>query len=471
MFLSKKKVKAPDAPRTELDATARVHGSPGQRIFALMVAIAATVVIFGAVGYFYILPQWQAQEKAAQGEEKPLEVKGNTGKLVVPLDPNEGAPAAAAEATDDVYKPQPGLAGDAKPSAAPAGQGRASAGGQQRPVGVEGREAPPGMSGQQAEGSGEPSTPGGVSEKDQARARKLGGELGYFGETMTPRIERVGGQRANNAQAPTDDACARIEGGPEVVAECNARVAATRPQATAQVRPASPQSAPSGPPNQLAGQLTAIPTPNGAVGVIPNPHLTVQKGEPVTCTLDTAIQTDLFGFVECITDYPIYSMDGKVVLAERGTRITGEYSRDLAPGARSIFVLWTRATTPAPYHVTFDLLSPGSDRLGRSGIAGDVDEKFWQRYKGPLMFSLIQDASAAAAARASGQGATNTGVVVLPSTQNAGQSAVAELLKQGADIKPSLYRNQGDTISITVARYIDFSGVYKLRTVKGGRNG
>jgi type IV secretion system protein VirB10 len=472
MFLSKKKAQAPDAPRSELDATARVHGSPGQRIFALMVAVGATVVIFGAVGYFYIWPQWQAKEKAAQVEEKSPEVSAKPAQLVVPLDPNEGAQPAAAEATDDVYKPQPGLAGDAKPSASQAAQGRAQTGGQTHQVGVTGRETPPGMSGQQGDGEGatDPANQNRLSDKDQARVRKLGGELGYFGETATPRIERVGGQHGSAAPAPADEACARIDGGPEAVAECNSRVAASRPPAAPTVRPALSQPAPAGPQNQLAGQLVAVPTPDGAVGFIPHPHLTLQKGEPITCTLDTAIQTDLFGFVECITDFPIKSMDGKVVLAERGTRITGEYSRDLAPGARSIFVLWTRGTTPAPYHVTFDLLSPGSDRLGRSGISGDVDDKFWQRYKGPLMFSLLQDASAAAAAKASGQGATNSAVVVLPSTQNAGQSAVAELLKQSGDIKASLYRNQGETISITVARYIDFSSVYRLRSAKGGRN-
>lgn len=475
MFLSKKKAEGPEAPRSELDATARVHGSPGQRIFAIMVAVGASVVIFGAIAYFYIMPQWQAQEKVTQGDAKEPEIKTEAPKLSVPLDPAEGNPPPATAATDDVYTPQPGLAGDAKPSAAATGQGRPQPNGQGQQVGVEGRGAPPGMAGQQGDASGGyvQASPNGVSEADQARARKLGGELGYFGDEMPePRIQRVGGQRSPDAQAPTDTACARFEGDAETMAECNRRVAAARgPTPTpAPARPTSPQQSPAGPPNQQAGQLVAIPTPNGSVGIVPNPHLTLQKGEPITCTLDTAIQTDQFGFVECVTDYPVKSMDGKVVLAERGTRITGEYTRDIAPGARTIFVLWTRATTPAPYHVTFDLLSPGSDRLGRSGISGDVDDKFWQRYKGPLMFSLIQDASAAVAARASGQGATNSGVVVLPSTQNAGQSAVAELLKQGGDIKASLYRNQGDTISITVARYIDFSSVYKLRAVKGRRN-
>jgi type IV secretion system protein VirB10 len=428
-------------------------------------------MIFGTVFYFYIWPQLNTPKTTAAPEDKGGGVAGEAPKLVVPLDPNEGAHSAPAETTEDVYQSQPGLVGDAKPSASPQNQSGTTRRGNSQ-VAVHGRETPPGMEGHSDEGNGQ-ATAAAAAEtpKEVARARKMGGELGYFGPESEPVIERAGGQPATASASRIDQSCAGVDGGPEVVAECNRRVAAARPAQASPVQHTAPPAAPAGQPNQFSGQLVAIPTPNGAVGTVPNPHMTLQKGEPMTCTLDTAIQTEQFGFVECITDFPTYSMDGKTVLAERGTRITGEYSRDMAPGANTIFVLWTRGTTPAPHHVTFDLLSPGSDRLGRSGIAGDVDDKFWARYKGPLLFSVLQDASAAAAARASGSGGTNGGIVILPSTQNTGQTAVAELLKQGADIKPSLYRNQGETISITVARYIDFSGVYKLRTVKGRRNG
>ena len=55
-------------------------------------------------------------------------------------------------------------------------------------------------------------------------------------------------------------------------------------------------------------------------------------------------------------------------------------------------------------------------------------------------------------------------------SQNTGsttKSIVEEMLKQGSQLKPSLYKNQGEIIKIFVARDVDFSTVYELRPVAG----
>ena len=474
MFLNKKKGAKPEAARTDLEGIATTHGGTGQKILAMMVAIAASVVILGGVAWKFVMPKLTETKAAPEQPAKKVEAKP-AAEISVPLDlgrtvssTDADAPQAANGAymneAESAYRPLPGLAGDARPSAAPAKRNT----GTDRPVGSPpssaGRRLPPGMEGD----AGSYSLAQGADALADAQAkaritdRKLSGDLGDFGDT--PAV------RSSTAQRPAErnEGCAGIYGGPEAEAECNRRMPARAPAPAVVTQASAPAPAPA-PQNGggLANQLVGIQTPNGGVGVIPNPHLTLAKGEPVTCTLTTAIRTEQAGFVECVTDCPIYAMDGKVLLAERGTRISGEYSRDASPGSRSIFVLWTRAVTPAPHFVTFDLFSPGSDRLGRSGIDGDVDNKYWERYSGPLMFSLLQDVSTVATAKAAGTSGTSTGVFLLPSTQSTGQNAVAELLKQGSDVKRSVYRNQGDTISITVARYIDFSTVYKLRTVKG----
>ena len=46
---------------------------------------------------------------------------------------------------------------------------------------------------------------------------------------------------------------------------------------------------------------------------------------------------------------------------------------------------------------------------------------------------------------------------------NATNTIVEEMLKQGSQLKPSLYKNQGEIIKIFVARDVDFSTVYELR--------
>lgn len=471
MFLSKKKVEGPESPRNELAAAALAHGSPGQRLFGVICAVTTAIVMLSAVVYFYVWPQLQQKEAKSDEPDVPANTpKAESASLVVPLDLD-----TAADAQDAEYKPIGAQPGDARPSPSPGtskGDGKAQKIGSTKslPPGMEGET--PGIAGGSA-GEHHEQSNGQESPASLARKRKLEGDLGDFGESPVRRTAMPSSTTANAYQAQLDPACTGIDD-PDVAAECSRRVAAVRPKSqSGSVMPSipiSPLAAQAAGGNDLAGQLVAIQTPNGEVGVVPNPHLTMRKGVPVTCTLDTAIQTDQVGFVECTTDFPIYSMDGKVVLAERGTVISGEYKRGVQEGTNTIFVLWTKAVTPAPYHVTFELLSPGSDRLGRAGISGEVDNKYWQRYSGPLLFSVLQDVGTVAVNRASSSGNGNV-VVVPPNTQNTGKSAVEELLKQGANVKPSLYRNQGDTISITVARYIDFSNVYKLRAARSRKNG
>lgn len=266
------------------------------------------------------------------------------------------------------------------------------------------------------------------SDEIAAEQRKLGSDLGGAQEQLKPATDSTHEVKMADRRIPEPDFGARPTRGRET---------------------------------SLSASLVPSTTPDGTARIVGNPHLTLAKGTSISCNLGTAINTDQAGFVTCYTDYPIYSMDGTTVLAERGTKIEGEYTKALERGKRAIFVLWTEATTPAPNHVRFSLLSPGTDSLGRAGIDGEVDTKFWDRFSGALMFSVLQDGAAVAAAKAQKEGGSS--VVVMPNTQATGQNAVGEILKQGSDIQPSLTKHQGAHVAITVARQIDFSSVYKLR--------
>jgi type IV secretion system protein VirB10 len=141
---------------------------------------------------------------------------------------------------------------------------------------------------------------------------------------------------------------------------------------------------------------------------------------------------------------------------ERGTKVDGEYARAMAHGSKAVFVLWTRAVTPKG--VVVDLASPGTDPLGRAGLSGEVNNKFWDRYGGAFMFSVLQDGVAVATTK-SGGGNTQ---INLGNTQATGMTAASAILQQNADVMPSLSMSQGARVGITVARDLDFSSVYSL---------
>lgn len=219
------------------------------------------------------------------------------------------------------------------------------------------------------------------------------------------------------------------------------------------------------PVNQSASALDAAlsptATPSVSARVIANPTLTLAKGTIPNCTLNTAIRTGQPGFVKCTIAYDIYSMDGRVVLMEKGTVIDGEYQTGISAGQTTIFVLWNEARTPN--FVTVNLASPATDGLGRAGIPAYVDNKFLDRFAGAIFFSLFEDITAAAAQRGSGN-SQGGNVNLYNSTQTSSKALVEEMLKQGSTAKREAYKNQGEAVNIYIARDVDFSTVYRLET-------
>jgi type IV secretion system protein VirB10 len=204
----------------------------------------------------------------------------------------------------------------------------------------------------------------------------------------------------------------------------------------------------------LPALLTPIVTPAAQARVLPTQRFLLSKGAFIDCTLETAIDTTLPGMTTCITATDTFSVDGKVVLLERGTKLVGETQGEVQQGSSRVFVLWTEARTPTG--VVVPLASPGTDALGRSGLAGDVNRHFWDRFGAAILISVID--VALESALHSGNGGT---VIYGPSPA---VDIMTEILKSTVNIPPTIVKNQGDRIQVLVARDLDFRSVYELRT-------
>jgi type IV secretion system protein VirB10 len=155
-----------------------------------------------------------------------------------------------------------------------------------------------------------------------------------------------------------------------------------------------------------------------------------------------------------------FSADGSVVLLERGTKLVGETRGQVRQGAARLFVLWTEARTPTG--VIVPLASPGTDELGRSGLPGEVDRHFWDRFGAAILVSVINGGVQAAV-----QSKSNGGTVIVdPSTS---RDVMTEVLKSTIDIPPTVTKANGDRIQVLVARDLDFRSVYELRPATAGR--
>jgi type IV secretion system protein VirB10 len=92
--------------------------------------------------------------------------------------------------------------------------------------------------------------------------------------------------------------------------------------------------------------------------------------------------------------------------------------------------------------------SPTADPLGRAGLRGAVNTHFFQRFAGTVLQSALQIGSELATRRVS----QDTVYIGLP-------SAVPGLVITPDKIQPTITVKQGTSLSVFVARDLDFTSV------------
>ena len=216
-------------------------------------------------------------------------------------------------------------------------------------------------------------------------------------------------------------------------------------------------------PSALANMLKPTVLSGSKARLLPHPDMMVTMGTMIPCTLQTAIDSQLAGYVKCVLPQDVRSTTGNVVLLDRGTIVVGEIGHGLAQGQDRVFVLWDRAETPD--HAVIELSSPGTDELGRSGLPGGVNNHWWERFGSAILLSVIQGGLQTGTALAANAG--SGGGTFFNSFQSNGTNVSDTALQATINIPPTLEKNQGDNVAIFVARDLDFSDIYNLRLTGG----
>jgi type IV secretion system protein VirB10 len=217
--------------------------------------------------------------------------------------------------------------------------------------------------------------------------------------------------------------------------------------------------------NELHSKLQPTRVEGARAGHLGNRDFVIAMGTPIPCVLETAMASDQPGYVSCVVTRDILSDNGRVVLLDRGTQVVGEYRGGLKRGQKRMFVLWTRAKTPTGVIVA--LASPGTDALGRAGFDGAIDTHFWERFGSAILLSVVDDGMRLLTTELQrGDGNNQTNVFVPSGTQQGAKDAAAIAVQESINIPPTLNKNQGESVSIFVARDLDFSSVYGLRVTE-----
>lgn len=200
--------------------------------------------------------------------------------------------------------------------------------------------------------------------------------------------------------------------------------------------------------------------PNSSAGIdsIP-PSFRISKGHNILCTLQTKIDTSYPGITTCLIAKPVYSDDGKLVLIEKGSLVTGEQASDLKGTSRA-FVTWNEIKTPNNIVIRVD--SPMGDSLGATGIEGKINRQTLNKFFLGTMISVIkrtEDYLVNKHRKEDSAVTINNGDMINDQADQLNQ--LAENLNQEFTEKRTLVVNPGTLVNIQLVRDLDFSSVYE----------
>jgi type IV secretion system protein VirB10 len=213
--------------------------------------------------------------------------------------------------------------------------------------------------------------------------------------------------------------------------------------------------APAGPNAQGGPQVQMSPLGNAGsniagaragAGVLANRATTVPQGTLIPAILETALDSTRPGLARAIVSRDVRGFDGKRVLIPRGSRLIGEYRSDAEAGQNRMLVNWIRLIRPDG--ATIAIGSPSGDTLGRGGIRASVNTHFFERFAGAILQSAL-DVGVNLASRS-----VDSSVVVLP-----GGGLQGGMTRIPNQVRPTLKVKPATSISIFVARDLDFTGV------------
>jgi len=207
----------------------------------------------------------------------------------------------------------------------------------------------------------------------------------------------------------------------------------------------------------------------------------IPQGTMIRGTLETAINSDLAGMVKGIVREDVYSFDGRRILIPAGSSLIGDYKSGVERGQERILIVWTRMIRGDG--VSVQLGSYGTDRLGRSGMTGVVDRKYWERFGPPALMTLIGGATQYIAQLGQKEDRyitivnDNGSVTRIPqdngeTSQDRAREIAAETIASGIqqlgteafqdsrNVRPTIHIPQGSDINVFVTRDLDFADLY-----------
>ncbi|MGB1540130.1 MAG: TrbI/VirB10 family protein [Rickettsiales bacterium] len=198
--------------------------------------------------------------------------------------------------------------------------------------------------------------------------------------------------------------------------------------------------------------LKHTPAEQAQATVMGDMNYIIAQGKVINAILETAVNTEFPGQLRATVTRDVYAESGRMIMIPKGSRLIGSYNNQIERGQTRVNIIWHRVIRPDGIDIAIE--SPGVDQLGRAGVKGYVDNKYFETFASSLLTSTIaigMGIAADAALDESGTSTTNTSDGTTTSSGSAGSQAVIQGITDFSQTSQDVVRGilgQGPNITI-----------------------
>ncbi len=192
----------------------------------------------------------------------------------------------------------------------------------------------------------------------------------------------------------------------------------------------------------------------------------------IPAVLENTISSQLPGRAIAVVERPVFGAQGRTILIPAGSRVIGHYRSLARYGEARLDINWSRIIRPDGASINID--DQAADVMGRTGLPGDLDTRFFEKYGSSLLTSAI----AAAGDWALGGDSTSLTSPLGGTTQSMSGRARAgnrlgndldqlgqRMVQENVDVRPVLTVPQGTRLDIIPAEDIWLRDPDRLQAV------
>lgn len=196
---------------------------------------------------------------------------------------------------------------------------------------------------------------------------------------------------------------------------------------------------------------------------------TMKRDFFIPLVLSQTLNTQIAGPINAHVDRDVFSVDGRLVLIPKGTKFIGKFEPLSKQGDTRVSAEWEEIIRPDGASIVLQKTA-AADAMGRSGLTGVVDNRFFEKYGTVIAATAISAAVAyATQGDTSDDGTTSDGTFTAAGqalNQSLGQ-VTAEALRNAANLAPRVTVAKGTLVHSIPGRQWYFPNAYRIVELNG----